>query len=124
MHILFIFILLISISGCQKKRIYPYQSFSLEFNQKAKLKFWNNNAELQFVKLLEDSRCPPDSQCVTFGGVAVQLSVDGELVNIGLNHQYASFAELNGLNIELYDVYYRNKDYGIESSYIVRMMVY
>lgn len=74
---LFISLTLVMI-GCQKKIFHLNEEFTLDYNKSAFILIQGEKNEIKFTRLVEDSRCPPDVQCVWAGQVAVQINLDKE----------------------------------------------
>lgn len=103
--IFMIFIFAISISA-QTKNAKLNEKISLGANQKAHVK--SDKLTIEFVKVLEDSRCPVDVDCVWAGSAKVQIKVSkGKAaaqafeLNTNLEPRFITF---HGYKIEITDL--------------------
>lgn len=123
----FIFLLLIiTLSlGCKKKTVHLNEEFNLDFNKTAIVKMDGQKMEITFNKLVDESRCPPNTQCVWQGEVAVRIQVDGDSEYIiGFHSAYPSSIEYKDRRIKLIEVNYDKPDnYGKEKHYSIRLKV-
>ncbi len=121
-----VFIVLFLFSGCSKKTILPTVPFELTFNQQGTLSADGTDLTVQFTQLVEESRCPPNVQCIWAGQVAVKLKINNtEQFIIGLNHSNypSSFSYMNH-EYTLLDVTYTNEpSFGIENKCVVKLKV-
>ena len=69
------------IAGCVSNAIYLNQPFDLRLGQTAVIE--NENINIRFMTVAEDSRCPSDVQCIQEGRAVVVVNIvkDGE--NLG-----------------------------------------
>ncbi len=88
------------------KNVKPNQQFSLAAGQKAYVK--TDKLTIEFVSVLEDSRCPPDVDCIWAGSAKVQIKVaKGKMavqtfeLNTNLEPRFITF---RGYKIELADL--------------------
>lgn len=121
-----VFIVLFLFSGCSKKTILPTIPFELTFNQQGTLSANGTELTVQFTQLVEESRCPPNVQCIWAGQVAVKLKINNsEQFIVGLNHSNypSSFSYMNH-EYTLLDVTYTNEaSFGIENKCVVKLKV-
>lgn len=121
-----VFIVLFLFSGCSKKTILPTVPFELTFNQQGTLSANGTVLTVQFTQLVEESRCPPNVQCIWAGQVAVKLKINNsEQFIVGLNHSNypSSFSYMNH-EYTLLDVTYTNEaSFGIENKCVVKLKV-
>ncbi len=121
-----VFIVLFLFSGCSKKTILPTVPFELIFNQQGTLSANGTVLTVQFTQLVEESRCPPNVQCIWAGQVAVKLKINNsEQFIVGLNHSNypSSFSYMNH-EYTLLDVTYTNEaSFGIENKCVVKLKV-
>lgn len=80
---------------------------------------------IEYLELLEDSRCPPDAVCVWAGFVKVKLKLDDEqYVELGLGETTVDSVAYNNHIIKLLSVEYdSDDDFGEEkkSSIVIRV---
>lgn len=77
--------------------------FELSVNQTVELS--DNSFKIKFLKVLEDSRCPINTQCPWQGKVTVLLTTQGEDVNLTLGPSFEeSTKKINDYYVELIDV--------------------
>ena len=123
----FIFLLLIiTLSlGCKKKTVHLNEEFNLNFNKTAIVKTDDQKIEITFNKLVDESRCPPNTHCVWQGEVAVRIQVDGDTEYIlGFHSAYPSSIVYKDRTIKLVEVNYKNPEsYGKENNYSIRLKV-
>jgi hypothetical protein len=121
-----VFIVLFLFTGCSKKTILPTVPFELTFNQQGILSADGTDLTVQFTQLVEESRCPPNVQCIWAGQVAVKLKINNsEQFIVGLNHSNypSSFSYMNH-EYTLLDVTYTNEaSFGIENKCVVKLKV-
>lgn len=121
-----VFIVLFLFSGCSKKTILPTVPFELTFNQQGTLSANGTELTVQFTQLVEESRCPPNVQCIWAGQVAVKLKINNsEQFIVGLKHSNypSSFSYMNH-EYTLLDVSYTNEaSFGIENKCVVKLKV-
>ena len=121
-----VFIVLFLFSGCSKKTILPTVPFELTLNQQGTLSANGTVLTVQFTQLVEESRCPPNVQCIWAGQVAVKLKINNsEQFIVGLNHSNypSSFSYMNH-EYTLLDVSYTNEaSFGIENKCVVKLKV-
>ena len=121
-----LFLLLIALSmGCKKQTVGLNEEFTLDFNKSATVKAGGDKIRIKFNKLVEESRCPPNTECVWAGEVAVRIQLDGESKStIGFHSAYLSGVEYKDHIIQLLEVNYDGPgNYGKESHYSIRLKV-
>lgn len=119
-------LLIIALSlGCKKQTVNLNEEFTLDFNKTATVKMDDKKIEVKFNKLVEESRCPPNTQCVWAGEVAVRIQLDGAAEHIiGFHSAYPSSIVYKDRTIRLLEVNYDNPDnYGKENHYSIRLKV-
>lgn len=113
-HIKFISFLLgtiLFLSGCQKDTYTLNEEFSLDYDKTGSVVIDDQKIEIQFVEVVEESRCPPDVECIWEGQVAVKLIVNDIEVILGINHNtYSNVGEYKDYQITLLDVTYDKKE--------------
>lgn len=122
----FIFLLLIIVLslGCKKKTVRLNEEFTLNFNKTAIVKTDGKKIAIKFNKLVEETRCQPDVQCVWAGEVAVRIQLDGDSESIlGFHSAYPSGITYKDRTIKLLEVNYDRGKYGEESHYSLRLKV-
>jgi hypothetical protein len=124
--LLFISILILSLSSCSK----DLDSFSL--NEEIKLdygetaKIESEDIQIEFVDVLEESRCPPKVLCIWAGLVRVKLNINGGdpvYLNLGdtpskVTHTFDDY-ELTLLDVS----YPSDKDFGMKEKASIRFVV-
>ncbi len=123
LKILFSLIIALSL-GCKKKTFGLNEEFTLDFNKTVTVKADGKKFKIRFAKLVEETRCPPDVECVWAGEVAVRIELDhSELHDIGFHSEYPSSIEFKEHTIKLLEVSYKSDSYGIEENYSIRLKV-
>ena len=84
----------ISLFAIGQKPFIP-QTHLLKIKEKLKI----DNCKIQFLKVVEDSRCPTGAQCIVLGTVSILLRVNGA--------QYTISSTQTNLNITLKDANYK-----------------
>jgi hypothetical protein len=118
-----LFSAMVLFTGC-KKTYTTGDEFTLKFNKAALIELDGAKYEFKFVKLAEESRCPPDMQCVTEGQVVIKLQVDkASTYSLGLGGNVTPFLEFADHTIQLLEVNYDRGKYGKEKYYSVKLKV-
>jgi len=121
-----VFLMFLLITGCIKKIILPTVPFELTFNQQGTLSANGTRLTVQFTQLVEESRCPPNMECIWAGQVAIKLKINNSVQFIvGLNHSnYPSTFNYMNREYALLDVNYTNEaSFGIENKCVVKLEV-
>lgn len=119
-------LVLLLLTGCNKKTILPTVPFELTFNQQGTLSANGTQLTVQFTQLVEESRCPPNIECIWAGQVAIKLKINNtEQFIVGLNHSnYPSSFNYMNHEYTLLDVNYTNEaSFGIENKCVVKLKV-
>jgi len=125
-HIIVIIALFFLFSGCTKKTVMPNVPFELKINQSAVVSANGSSINVKFIQLVEESRCPPNVECIWAGRVAIKLKINNsEEFIIGLNHSnYPSTFNYMNREYALLDVNYTNEaSFGIENKCVVKLEV-
>lgn len=123
---LFSVLLIIILSlGCKKKTVGLNEEFNLDFNKTAVVKTDGKKIKIRFAKLVDETRCPPDVECIWAGEVAVRIELDNaEYHIIGFHSEYPSSIVYKDRTIKLLEVNYKNpQSYDIEENYFIRLKV-
>lgn len=123
LKILFLLIIALSL-GCKKKIVGLNEEFTLDFNKTATVKVDGKKFKIRFAKLVEETRCPPDVECVWAGEVAVRIELDHtEYFVIGFHSEYPPSIVYKDHTIKLLEVSYKSDSYNIEENYSIRLKV-
>ena len=123
LKILFLLIIAFSL-GCKKKNVGLNEEFTLDFNKTVTVKADGKKFKIRFAKLVEETRCPPDVECVWAGEVAVRIELDhAEQHVIGFHSEYPSSMVYKDHTIRLLEVNYKSDSYDIEENYYLRLKV-
>ena len=122
--VFFLLFLVLASVGC-KKKYDTGEEFTLKFNETALVKIAGYNIEIKFVKLSEESRCPPNTECVTAGSVAVKIQTEkSSTYSLGLNSTVPSTVIFAGKTIRLLEVNYgKDKNYQKEKKYSIKLKI-
>ena len=122
---IFSFLLIIAFSlGCKKKIVGLNEEFDLDFSKTATVKADGKKFKIRFAKLVEETRCAPDVECIWAGEVAVRIELDhAELQDIGFHSQYPSSIVYKDHTIKLLEVNYKDGSYNKEEDYSIRIKV-
>ncbi len=101
------------------------EEFTLNFNKTATVKMDGEAYPIQFTKLIEESRCPPDVNCFWQGQVAVKIKINNEKdIEIGLHTTIPSTATVKNHTIRLLEVNYDSKpNFGLEDHCSIKLRV-
>ena len=125
-HIIVIVGLFSLLTGCAKKKGGLNVPFELKINQSAVVSVNGSSINVKFIQLVEESRCPPNVECIWAGRVAIKLKINNsEEFIIGLNHSnYPSTFNYMNREYALLDVNYTNEaSFGIENKCVVKLEV-
>jgi len=125
-HIIVIVGLFSLLTGCTKKKVGLHVPFELKINQSAVVSANGSSINVKFIQLVEESRCPPNVECIWAGRVAIKLKINNsEEFIIGLNHSnYPSTFNYMNREYALLDVNYTNEaSFGIENKCVVKLEV-
>ncbi|MEY2924311.1 MAG: hypothetical protein RLZZ337_859 [Bacteroidota bacterium] len=111
----FFSLLFLLLASCEKEVI-PNETFYLEFEESVTIKDDQQNFNITYSKLVEDSRCPEDAICVWAGRAVIQIKdQDNKVYDLGIGDleaggsTYVNEVEINSLNFKLLDVSYKKK---------------
>lgn len=127
--ILFFVILVL---GCNKvdNNFERGETVTISINKSVNLK--NIGLSIEFTKLIEESRCQPNTECFWEGRALVELTLNQKTkVILGIGNLKASSTQnyynstyYNGFNIELKEVNYgAERNYGKSRKYQVNIMI-
>ncbi|MCJ8289622.1 MAG: hypothetical protein HRT58_03670 [Crocinitomicaceae bacterium] len=121
-----VFSVTLILSSCKKEVFLLNEDVSIGFNSTILVETMDNGQmDVQYVELLEESRCPPDEYCVWAGYVKVKLKLDDEqYVELGLGETTIDSVVYNNHIIKLLSVEYdSDDDFGEEnkSSVVIRV---
>lgn len=125
-YLSFSLIVFFLLTGCTKKKVGPNVPFELKINQSAVVSANGSSINVKFIQLVEESRCPPNEECIWAGRVAIKLKINNnEEFIIGLNHSnYPSTFNYMNREYALLDVNYTNEaSFGIENKCVVKLEV-
>ncbi|MGE3961813.1 MAG: hypothetical protein AB7F65_09050 [Dehalococcoidia bacterium] len=63
-----------------------------------------DGAELEFVELVQDSRCPADAMCIWQGEAVLQLALDGQRFQVAFSSPDDEVRVVDGWAIQVLDV--------------------
>lgn len=117
--------IILFIVGCKKETYNLNDEFTLKFNKSALINIEGNKYEIKFTELVEDSRCPPGSNCFWAGQVAVKINVNNDTdFIIGHHTTIPSTAEYKGHIIKLLEVNYnKDKNFGKEKHCSIKLRI-
>lgn len=111
--------------SCKKEIFALNEEVSIGINSSIQVQAVDEILKIQFSDLIEDSRCPPNTNCFWEGIVRVKLRLnDSDNIELGLGANMISSASYSGQTIELLDVIYdSDDDFGDEKkcSVVVRV---
>ena len=118
----FLFVL----TSCEKEVFELNEEVSIGHNSSILIQTVNSGQiDVKYTELLDESRCPPDVNCVWAGYVKVQLKLDEEQhVELGLGETTVDSLVYNNHVIKLLAVEYdSDDDFGLEnkSSVVIRV---
>ncbi len=108
------------------------EELTLCFGEKGVIKDNVNQLDLEFIKLVEDSRCPERVQCIWAGRAVVELRINStEIITLGngdliraTNSPFVNSVEYNNYRITLLDVSYgKKRNQGKEEKYQIKLRV-
>lgn len=75
--VFFMFALLLSVWSCSKKKIFQLgQSVELKMQEGASCTDCKSSLSVEFLDIMEDSRCPKNTTCIWAGKAVVKLRVN------------------------------------------------
>lgn len=122
---LFLVFAMLLFTGCKKQNYNTGEEFTLKFNETARIKLDGQNYEIKFVELVEESRCPPDAECVTAGAVIIKIQMEQfSTYSLGLGSGLTPTLVYASHTIRLLDADYgKDNNYGKEKKYSVKFIV-
>lgn len=122
---LFLLLTVLVLAGCKKKNYDTGEEFTLKFNETARINLDGQNYEIKFVELVEESRCPPDAECVSAGAVIVKIQMEQfSTYSLGLGSGLTSSLVYAEHTFRLLDVTFgKDKNYGKEKKYQIKLTV-
>jgi hypothetical protein len=121
-----VFLVFLLLTGCNKKTILPTVPFELTFNQQRTLSANGTQLTVQFTQLVEESRCPPNMECIWAGQVAIKLKINNtQELTLGLMHpDFPSTQQIDNHSYSLQQVRYSpTSSFGDENKCIVELVV-
>ncbi len=117
-------LIVVAVAGCKKKYA-TGEEFTLKFNETALVNIAGYNVEIKFVRLIEESRCPPKAECITEGSVAIKIQTEkASTYSLGLNSTVPSTVIFAGKTIRLLEVTYgKDKNYLKEKKYSITLKI-
>lgn len=121
-----VFSITLILSSCKKEVFLLNEDVSIGFNSTILVETTDNGQmDVQYIELLEESRCPPDAFCIWAGCVKVKLKLDDEqYVELSLSGTTIDSVAYNDHIIKLLSVEYdSDDDFGVEkkSSVVIRV---
>ena len=122
---LFLVFAILVLSGCRKQTYDTGEEFTLKFNETARINMGGTKYEIKFVELVEESRCPPDAECVTAGAVIVKIQMEQfSTYSLGLGSGLTSSLVYESHTIRLLEANYgKDNNYGKEKKYEIKLIV-
>jgi hypothetical protein len=108
------------------------EEITICFEEKGTIKDNENQVELKFIHLVEDSRCPEGVQCIWAGRAVVEIRINStDIITLAIgdltgatNTPYVNFVEYNNYKITLLEVTYNKKKHqGKEEKYQIKLRV-
>ena len=117
--------LILFILGCKKDTYNLNEEFTLNFNKSALIKLDGEEYQIKFTEIVEDSRCPPGTNCFWAGEVAVKINLNNETdLVIGHHTTIPSTAEYKNHIIRLLEVKYnKDKNFGKEKHCSIKLRI-
>lgn len=100
---------MLALTSCDKSYDL-HQEFNLKFGNSAIVSLENSNDKIEFIDLIEDTRCPEDVQCPAAGRVGIKLLINDDTEVVLGNADYSSEAYYNDNKIKLLDVTFGKVD--------------
>lgn len=134
MKLLITLVLILTVFSCKKKDeiVSIGTEMSLCFGNKGIVLDNENQLEIEFIKLIEDSRCPEGMQCIWAGRAVVELRINSkDVIRLGIGDlqsnttdPYFNMVEYGNYNITLLSVNYNKKrQIGKEEKYDIVIQV-
>jgi len=113
------------IAACAKQTFDLNTEFTLDFKQSANVQVGGEKWDLKFIELVEESRCPPDVNCIWEGQVAVKIQINKTTqAELGHHTTIPAVYSFKNHEIHLLEVNYDKKEnYGKEQHYSIRLRV-
>ena len=113
------------LTSCEKEVFELNEEVSIGFNTTVLFETTDGQMDVKYLELLEESRCPPNANCITAGQVKIKLKLDGDTyLELGLQGNTPDSATYNNHVIKLLSVDYNSDDdFGVEkkSSVVIRV---
>lgn len=119
-------ILAISLSmSCKKAPNYLNESVKIDYEKSEFISLANEDIEIEFASIKEDSRCPPNANCFWAGQVAVEISINNETkFTLGFHEDYEPKAQYDDYIISLLSVKYgSDKSWGRKKCSSIELIV-
>jgi hypothetical protein len=134
MKIIVLLLLTLTLISCKKHDLTKDigEEITICFEEKGTIKDNENQVELKFIHLVEDSRCPEGVQCIWAGRAVVEIRINSTYkITLGIgdltgatNTPYVNFVEYNNYRITLLEVTYNKKKHqGKEEKYQIKLRV-
>lgn len=134
MKIIVLLLLTLTLVSCKKHILTKDigEEITICFEEKGTIKDNENQVELKFIHLVEDSRCPEGVQCIWAGRAVVEIRINStDIITLAIgdltgatNTPYVNFVEYNNYRISLLEVTYKQKKYqGKEEKYQIKLRV-
>lgn len=134
MKFLITLLLTLTMLSCKKNDLKKGigEDITLCFEDKGIISDLENQLEIEFINLVEDSRCPEGSQCIWAGRAVIELRINSiEEVKLGIgdlqsatNAPYLNRVEFGNYKITLLEVNYDKKRHrGNEEKYFAVLRV-
>lgn len=106
------FLLSISIlPGCKKESFDLNEEVSIGFNSSISVQTSSEKLEVRFTELLNESRCPPNVDCVWAGFVTIKLKLNNsQYAELGLGENTVDSMVYDNHVIKLLSVNYDSED--------------
>lgn len=105
------FLLIGLVAGSCRKEIFTInEEVSIGYNSRVFIETDSDELEVRYTELINESRCPPDANCLLPGSVEVKLKVDSDYYELGLQSDTADSIIYNNHVIKLLAVEYDSDD--------------
>lgn len=134
MKIIVLLLLTLTLFSCKKHDLTKDigEEITICFEEKGTIKDYENQIDLKFIHLVEDSRCPEGVQCIWAGRAVVEIRINStDIITLAIgdltgatNTPYVNFVEYNNYKITLLEVTYKQKKHqGKEEKYQIKLRV-
>ena len=121
------FVILFLLFSCEKEKFKLNENLGISFGKSIEVELsGSEKMTLEFIDLLEDSRCPPNANCVWAGECSLTLKVNGK-DNLTFGYPddlHPTVVKYGNYKISITDVIYDKDDnFGLEKHCTVKLKV-